>query len=975
MAKIFISHSSSDNAEAVALLDWLEAAGWNDVFLDLDSERGIKVGQRWQNALKEEVDNCELVILLLSKAWTESRWCLREFYLAQSLHKRIFGVIVNAISKKDLPNELTSEWQVVDLTSGDCNYERSVQPPPGNASVCVRFSELALEKLKIGLSAAGINPDFFRWPPEHDPERPPYRGLRPLEKDDAGIFFGRDAPIISGLDKLRSLRDAKLSRCMVILGASGAGKSSFMRAGLLPRLERDDLHFLPLSPIRPQSSAISGPEGFLASLAQAFKEAKLPESIADINAAVNGGASAVGQMLHKLVLAKCSARIMEDDKNARLPTLVLPIDQAEELFLPEGKAEANDFFMLLKGFSTLTEPELIVLMTIRSDQYDRIQNEPLLADMVKTPFDLSPMPRGAYADVIKGPANRLDKTDRPLDIGKAVVEMILKDIDEGGVKDALPLLAFTLERLYLQYGLDGDLTVDEYELFGGINGAIDGAIKRALQEADANPQIPSDKAQRLDLLRIGLIPRLAGVDAETGSPRRRVAKLKDIPKEARPLIDCLVDQHLLATDVSEHSKEVTIEPAHEVFLREWSLLREWLKEDAPLLNVQDAIMRAAREWQQKGRDPSWLVHIHDRLSIVEQLSARPDLSGALEQLDEDYILACRAETKKSIRIARLRQATLTAFVVSIIIGLVAWVNQGWIIERFNWFTVVRPFIKANVEPEVLTIEKEQNLHPGNTFKECIKTVKCPKMVVIRKGHFVMGSPEGQGDSDEHPPRTVNFSKQFAVSETEVTFAQWNVCVSLNGCRKLFDSGFGEGARPVINATWLDAEKYASWLSEITGKKYRLLSEAEWEYSARAGTTTLYSFNSDDPNRLCNYANVADDSLKARYPARQVIQCNDNETNTARVRNYVANPYGLYDMHGNVWEWVKDCHARTYEDAPTDGSWVIEENCASRVIRGGSFDNTARNLTSASRHRHPPGSSDSKIGFRVMRELLPPRASE
>ena len=162
---------------------------------------------------------------------------------------------------------------------------------------------------------------------------------------------------------------------------------------------------------------------------------------------------------------------------------------------------------------------------------------------------------------------------------------MLEDIEKGGGSDALPLLAFTLEQLYLEYGGSGALKFADYEKFGGIRGAIEAGVDRALAAADRDPRIPHDREARLALLRRGLIPWLAGISPETGGPRRRVARLSDIPHEAAPLVALLVEQRLLSTDRivlregDNERSEVTIEPAHEALLRQWGLLRGWLEED------------------------------------------------------------------------------------------------------------------------------------------------------------------------------------------------------------------------------------------------------------------------------------------------------------------------------------------------------------------------------------------------------------
>ena len=164
MARLFLSHSSANNAEAIALRDWLVGHGWDDLFLDLDPERGLKAGERWQAALKQAAERCELVIFLVSPEWRASEWCVAEFLLAKNLNKRIVGVIVDPIPLEKLPTEMTAEWQLVDLTAGKRDHKVTVTPPPGNKTETVAFAEDGLERLRIGLMQAGLDARYFAWP-------------------------------------------------------------------------------------------------------------------------------------------------------------------------------------------------------------------------------------------------------------------------------------------------------------------------------------------------------------------------------------------------------------------------------------------------------------------------------------------------------------------------------------------------------------------------------------------------------------------------------------------------------------------------------------------------------------------------------------------------------------------------------------------------------------------------------------------
>ena len=292
MSRIFLSHSSKDNFAAVAVGDWLKAEGWEDVFLDVDSKEGIRPGERWERALYTQASDCEAVLFLVSRNWLASEWCRREHDLARRLNKCIFVVLIETIAIDDLPLFLKETRQAVSLAAGEDHLVFHPRMPVTQEEGQITFSAEGLARLKNGLTRAGLDPRFFAWPPEVDPGRAPYRGLEPLDGVDAGVFFGRDGPIIEALDALRGLREAAAPRLFVILGASGAGKSSFLRAGLLPRLQRDDRNFLALPTIRPERTAISGANGFVAALAAAAVKLGLGISRAQIRELIVGGAAA-----------------------------------------------------------------------------------------------------------------------------------------------------------------------------------------------------------------------------------------------------------------------------------------------------------------------------------------------------------------------------------------------------------------------------------------------------------------------------------------------------------------------------------------------------------------------------------------------------------------------------------------------------------------------------------------------------------
>ena len=955
VSRIFISHSGDNNAQAIAIGQWLEQEGWNEIFLDLDPERGIKAGERWEEALRNAANRCEAVIFLVSRAWLGSEWCRDEFRLARHLRKRLFGILIEDIPISDLPPTLTREWQVVSIAPAGDTKAFSVTPPGSCGMVEVVFSEEGLRRLRAGLFSAGLDARFFAWPPANDLGRPPYRGLRPLEAEDAGIFFGRDGPIVEALDKLRGLRGTTPPRLLIILGASGAGKSSFLRAGLFPRVARDDRNFLPLPVIRPGRAAINGDAGLLAALEGAFATVRMPIARADLRVLIQSGAVKLKPLLQSLA-EKATPMAADDGEKPKPPTLILAIDQGEELFLAEAQNEAKPFLALLHDLVKNEVPAIVAVFTIRSDNYEALQVAEELDGVRQETFSLPPMPKGAYAEVVKGPVQRLQGTPRALAIEDALIDALLSDIDAGGAKDALPLLAFTLERLYGEYHSGGSLKLSQYDALGRVKGSIEAAVERALKEADADPSIPRDRAARLKLLHRGLIPWLAGIDPDTGAPRRRVAQLAEIPTEARPLIQHLVEQRLLATDVNKDTGEATIEPAHEALLRQWGLLEGWLTEDAGLLAVLEGVKRASRDWAANNRHCAWLAHQTDRIVAAERLSVRPDLSANLDPTDRAYIAACRKAENDSKRGRRLLQGAVYVSLVAVILGLVGWINQSYIADRWRWWIVTGPYVKAQVWPYVLTAAQEKALKPGISFRECAQD--CPEMVVLPTGEFMMGAPATEKDrnDDEGPQRSVTIAKPFAVSKFEVTFADWDACVSVGGCPQVGDSGFGRGTRPVIYVSWDEAQQYAAWFSKMTGRPYRLLTEAEWEYAARAGSTTAYFWGDEIGKGNANCGGCG-----SQWDGRQ----------TAPVGSFVPNAFGLYDMAGNVWQWVQDCYHDNYNGALTDGSAWTTGDCSRRAVRGGSWFNGPPNVRSAGRDGVAAGGRGDRLGFRLGRTLLPP----
>jgi formylglycine-generating enzyme required for sulfatase activity len=242
------------------------------------------------------------------------------------------------------------------------------------------------------------------------------------------------------------------------------------------------------------------------------------------------------------------------------------------------------------------------------------------------------------------------------------------------------------------------------------------------------------------------------------------------------------------------------------------------------------------------------------------------------------------------------------------------------------------------------------------FKDC---AKCPQMVVVPAGEFTMGSPPSEMEAEAQHRVTIGYP--LAVGKFTVTFTEWNACVKDSGCDgyRPDDQGWGRGRRPVIDVSWENAKAYVAWLSAKTGKPYRLLSESEWEYAARAGTTTRFSVGDTISPVQANYNGGGEGSGPSAA----------NRQKTVPVGSFPANGFGLYDMQGNVSEWVEDCWHDDYNaGVPADGSPWVDGDCQGRVMRGGSWEDSDSELRTSARLGEFQGQSSYADGIRVARGL-------
>jgi WD40 repeat protein len=526
MADIFISHSSRDNEVAAAIRERIqrERPSWS-LFYDKDN---IRAGQRWQERLREELTSCRVVLALLSRDWLGSPWCFTEAVTATFRGKDVVGIETEVLTGEDLARAppILHERQRVRLRDGD---------------------ERAWQEILEALDRSGLDPDnWFSVAPNVGP----YPGLVAFDERDAGVFFGRKQEITEYLGVLDTLRGPDRSQVLVISGASGSGKSSLLRAGLIPRLRRKP-EWVVISPFEVAREPV---HNLLDRLSQTLAALGTPAQGLDLTKPPDD----------PMALAKTLDETLRRLEQATSAWVLLPLDQAEVLVTGDRPA-SDPARLLLDALAQLLgwrTRHVIVAATIRTEFVPRLE-----AVFAGTEVRLRQAPVsaiGSLAEVIEKPAERFG-----IELEPGLSEQIVADVHSA---DALPLLAYTLKELNDRGGRDRCLTLDEYQTLGGVQGAI--ATK--LDEVLSDPE-PTELEYRA--LRRAFTRHLVRVDegaVEGERLLRRVVSRASLPQAADRLLRRLVDAGLLTT------KDGTIELAHERLINDWPVLplKTWLAQDA-----------------------------------------------------------------------------------------------------------------------------------------------------------------------------------------------------------------------------------------------------------------------------------------------------------------------------------------------------------------------------------------------------------
>lgn len=984
MSVLFVSHASRDDALVGGLVAWLDQNGFRDHFAD---HLGIGAGEKWEDALQAAAGACRVVVCLVTENWLASTECFAEFRAAAYMGKRLAPLLlVDPAAPRDQVaadrlRRVLAEDQGVDLRA--CLGANGLDLSHDAAAAASLADGL---RLAGALSSVGLDPRAFAIDRSLRPT--PFPGLAAFGDDDAdaALFFGRSREIAQTLEELRKMRATRDRRPLVILGASGAGKSSLLRAGVIPRLRRETPAWLPLRAFRPGgdpllnfAEAITRTlEDFGAAEAHGVLRRNMMAAWRDAERDAQGALTETGRQALVDAFEQIGA-FLRRSANRPEATILISVDQAEEIARSEGESgEALGDYLRA---ATAAKSEWLLALTIRTDSFPELQSHRRFRSIEANGYDLRALPVFRFNDVVEAPAERYG-----VRVDAALVDTLMEDAPK---EDALPLLAFALQRLWRQFAADGALTLTDYRDTGGLTGLIEDAAERALcglePEQDA-PRPANPPKPALALAAETFVPPLAQIN-DQGAAIRRVADWAGFGEAAQALLARFDRWRLVVRRASEGGADSgdggTVEVAHESLFREWARLRDWLEPERARLEALRGVGVAASAWARSGRSREFLTHFGQRLAEAEALPPLPRYAQRLDETDRAYLAACRRTERAATRRRRVLQTTAGLLGVGIVLGSVSYAFEFEIRREWARRTQVAPFVKDDQELAAL-----EDLA---AFRECGDGFACPEMVVLPGGAFTMGSPEDEPGryGDEGPQHEVRIQR-FAASKFEITHDDWAACVAFTkpaahgadeppggGCAPIGDSGYGTGSRPAINVSWEDAQGYVAWLNQMVARSsgpgpYRLLTEAEWEYAARAGADGAYYWG-DDPVDLCRNANVMDPDTKRKYTNAQgePAACENNFVETAPVGSFGANAFGLHDVSGNVWEWVEDCWHPGYAGAPEDGSaWMESDDgdCSLAVLRGGSWSLGPQYARSAYRFGLPRVNRSDSVGFRVARML-------
>lgn len=916
---IFLSYSRTDRDACLALRTALQQAGL-DVFHD---EEAIRNGDRWLTRLEEALQQCNAFVVLIGRDGVQ-RWVGAEVQTALVRHLSphednerlpIFPILLAEAKPESLPSFLAL-----------FQFERWMPAEP--------LPEGLLDAIKARVT---------RIDARHTIEGCPYLGLSAFGRQDVRLFFGRRKETLEALtylgdqqqtnpERLQQEGSPTFTRWLQIEGNSGSGKSSLVNAGMLPMIEQGALwtrtgfeQWRILGPMMPGKDPI----------------AKLAETL-EHGLIIDPAKRDIDARLARLS-AKDSglASTLKNFKQAGVAFLLI-VDQFEELFTFAEETARKQFDALLANALQDVECPLFLISTVRADFLDRFEYLPRLQAIYNRQckrYFLPLISEQGLREIIEQPARLAG-----LDISEITAVMLDDAKDEIG---ALPLVENALTSLW-QQRKDHRLSGDAYRQQGGIAGMLSSQADALLQRIDQT--IPKGKQAALELLL-----RLTRINDQGRHTRQRITREEAIftagngndpageqvlrALSGERLTDTLSAGHhsvLRLVTLSQEQGKQYVDLIHETLIRArsrdpqtgiwlgyWPTLYDYIEKNRDRDMYRQQLKYETEQWQQsKGLGSLWNLRYFD--------------------LKKYRALRIPKNTPESRFLAwsrRVRSALVSLLIICMGYGTesIIWVQQHdlstdmiWTLQRFRF---------------------GYPLYPALTEKP------------IPAGSFDMGEQDAAfiatlGEYAKHfgvPGKPVQIAQPFYLGKTEITYEQYDYYVWQQHRSGKTEIAFpstakgGRGNQPVVNVNWLEAMAYAQWLGEQTNNQCRLPTEAEWEYAARAGTQTAYPWGDDIGN---NNANC--DGCGSHWDKEQ----------SAPVGSFAANPFGLYDMSGNVWEWMSSNWREQFDGSEQQCNEDTTDTSA-RVVRGGSWFNLPDFVRSSARYFYLPGYRVVGIGFRVL----------
>jgi WD40 repeat protein len=775
MAIIFISHSSKDKAAALDVQQRLLGQGYDpsQLFLDSDAEAGIRAGSKWEQVLYARLKDCRALIVLCSPNWQASRWCFAELVFAKAMGKEVFPVLLQ-----------------------ECPVDQAVAEH--QAVFVYKEGEAAYARLWDALDSRHLGPrDDFVWPPK-DGDLCPFPGLPAFDERLAAVYFGREPETQTVLEALRRMRANGEPRLLMIVGGSGSGKSSLLKAGVLPRLRHKtaDSEWVVLPTLRYGEQANEQRTVFdqlAVNVAESFPKGS--KNIPDwkcLRAQLMGddlkrAVKAVLETLQDLTLAR----------NFPDATVLIAIDQFEELLAPAAGPMAERLLRFLKELLNCRNGQLLVIGTMRSDHLDLYEQ---CSDALRAPFfhpwRLGPFPPERIEEVIRKPARRAG-----VEITDELVERLKRDTPTA---EALPLLAFTLEKLYRSYARDGKLELQEYVSLGGMEGSIQTCIERI---------VPPDSlsAREAVALRLTFVKHLAQVN-DKGEVVRLTARWDDLPAAAKPLLEKFVNERLLIR--SENKGEgrpgqrwVSVEVAHEAMFRCWNDLRGWLRTSADILRWRRDVRR------DQANDPKWTGLRPVQLAVACDWPKR-----RRDELTADEVEWIR----RGILREKIRRGTAVAVVlVVMLLAGIAWWQRNEAINRKQ-------------EAEVAKTEKEKQRQEAVAAKNDAERRRQDAEEQARIAESRRLATEASSALTKYPQRSLLLAVEAlrvvqSLHGVRIAAAEQSLrkALALVGGRPLVVSQLGISESPAI-AVCISPD--SRWL--VTGSSWDHTTARLWDLSAK-----------------------------------------------------------------------------------------------------------------------------------------------